>query len=109
MSLEGRVYQVVECRGASREIIDELRLWPDTDPHGHDDGHRDAIDQRGRVDPLTHGIHRGLVEQRDASHNLDLTHSPPWAEGALENHRTLDPRPARARRIDRLEMPDHLR
>src|SRR5688500_4219530 len=53
--------------------------------HGHDDRHRHAVEEGGRVDPLLDRVDGGLVEQGDSAQDLDVGHLALGADGALQD------------------------
>ena len=55
------------CEAGSRE--------PEVHGDGHDDRHRYAVQQRGRVHPLFHRLDRGGVQEGDPAQDLDVPHA----------------------------------
>ena len=63
--------------GGQRRLAVE-RLQHEAERDRHDDRRRHAVEERGRVDPLPHGLERGLVEHRHAPEDGGV-HDPPAA------------------------------
>src|SRR6185295_2831391 len=64
----------------------------EVDGHGHDDRHRNAVEQRRRIDPLLDRIDGRLIEQRDPPQDLHVRHLSLGADRALEDDYPLDAR-----------------
>src|SRR5260370_11133463 len=68
-----------------------------------------AIEQGRLIAPLTHGIQRGLLQQRMAAHNFELLNRAFLADDGVQTHRAGDAGLARQRRINRLNTVDDAR
>src|SRR5438093_91353 len=59
--------------------------------HRHHDRYRHAVEQRGAIDPLAHGVDGRGLEERVAAQDLDVDHAALVADRAVQDHVALHP------------------
>src|SRR5262245_34129746 len=91
-------------------LLNAFRPWLrgllelEVDSNRHDYGDGDPVQKCRAVDPLLHGIDRGLIKQRDTPERTHVTDSPLRVDGALQNDDSLNPGLLGDRRIGGIDV-----
>src|SRR5262245_17719095 len=83
-----------------------LSIEPEHHRDRHHDWHRFAVQSRRREPPLTDGVQRGGVEQRDRAQHADGLDGAALVDDRLEDDDALDVRASRDRWINWIEVED---
>ena len=84
-------YVLVPVVERAEEVVVAHLFHLEVHRHRHDDRHGHAVEQRGRVSPLRHGLDGGVGQRRHAPQRLRVGHLAVGIDGALEDDDARQP------------------